>query len=363
MWRAIFTAITLLFVAAVAYVVFRVHRFSPIQRLARKHRVLAWLTAVMAVAAIELFALINQYAVIIVFLHLFAAMALCDFVAFVVRKKTRKKFGYDAQNIVAIALTAVYLGAGWFFAHHVYQTEYTFYTQKEIGADLRVVEIADVHLGKMMRGKKFAEQMKRVQATNPDVVVIAGDFVDIDTEKADVIEACRALGELETRYGVYYIFGNHDEGYYHFRDFTGEELRDELTSNGVKILEDESVLIDDRFYIVGRHDKAVRGRASIEELTSELDRSKYTIVLDHQPNDYANEAAAKVDLVLSGHTHGGHIFPAGFIGVATGINDFLYGTEKRDETNFVVSSGIAGWAIPFKTGAISEYVVIDIRKN
>ena len=99
----------------------------------------------------------------------------------------------------------------------------------------------------------------------------------------------------------------------------------------------------------------------MSELMKGLDKSKYTIVIDHQPNAYDEEADSGADLVLSGHTHGGHIFPAGQIGLLIGANDRVYGTEKRENTNFVVTSGISGWAIPFKTFTISEYVVIDIN--
>ena len=96
------------------------------------------------------------------------------------------------------------------------------------------------------------------------------------------------------------------------------------------------------------------------ELTEDLDRSRYLIVLDHQPNDYDAEAAAEVDLVLSGHTHGGHIFPAWIVDRLMHYNDQRYGIEWRGESCFIVTSGISGWAIPFKTGCFSEFVVIDI---
>ena len=105
------------------------------------------------------------------------------------------------------------------------------------------------------------------------------------------------------------------------------------------------------------------GRADAASLAAGLDPSRYIVMLDHQPNDYAAEAATPADLVLSGHTHGGHIFPAGLIGLAMGSNDRVYGTEERDGTRFVVTSGISGWAIPFKTGTFSEIVVIDIRER
>ena len=99
------------------------------------------------------------------------------------------------------------------------------------------------------------------------------------------------------------------------------------------------------------------------ELMRGLDETKYVIMLDHQPNDYAAEAEAGADLVLSGHTHGGHIFPAGLIGLWTGANDRTYGSERRGNTDFYVTSGISGWGIPFKTGCISEFVVIDIVRE
>ena len=93
---------------------------------------------------------------------------------------------------------------------------------------------------------------------------------------------------------------------------------------------------------------------------SALDSNKYSIVLDHQPSDYDAQEAAGVDLVLSGHTHGGQLFPFNYMGYWTGLDDKTYGLEKRTNTNFIVTSGISDWAIKFKTGCKSEYVVIDV---
>ena len=364
MWNLILTIIGLIGLIAVIYVARRIHRFSFIKRFGEKHKFLAWIASFLAVAAVVgLFALINLYAVVIVLLHLLFAFLLCDLVGFIVRKVSKRRFGYDFQNIAALLLAAAVLGTGWFLAHHIFETDYTFYTDKAVGDGFRIVEIADAHLGITLDGEDFAEQMERVQQTQPDVVVLVGDFVDDDTEKQDMLTACQALGKLETTYGVYFVFGNHDNGYFNYRNFTAAELRGALEDNGVTILEDESVLLNDSVYFVGRRDRSSPGRASAGDLTKGLDSSKYIVVLDHQPNDYANEAASGADLVLSGHTHGGHIFPAGLIGLATGANDRTYGTEVRGGTTFVVTSGISGWGIPFKTGTISEYVVIDVRSE
>lgn len=97
-------------------------------------------------------------------------------------------------------------------------------------------------------------------------------------------------------------------------------------------------------------------------MTKNLDKDKYTIVLDHQPNDYDAEAAARVDLVLSGHTHGGQMIPMGQLMRWFHIGgDNVYGFERLGNTNFIVTSGISDWALQFKTGTRSEYVIIDIQ--
>lgn len=358
-WWIFLAVLILLAAAGAVYLISRFRRFQPLKRLAERHRAFSWLLAAVPVAALGCFAFINVTTLVVVVLHLILIWLLCDLTAWIIKKFRKKPFRRNWSGAAALLLTALYLGAGWFFAHHIYQTDYTFSTDKDIGRQsLRIAAIADSHLGITLDGAEFAAQIERIQRTKPDLVVIVGDFVDDDTRKADMLEACRALGELETTYGVYFVFGNHDNGYFRYRDFTSQELRAALTENHVTILEDEAVLIDNCFYLIGRKDRSTPDRLEAEALISELDRSKYMILLDHQPNDYAGETAA--DLVLSGHTHGGHIFPAGPIGLAIGANDAVYGVERRENTTFVITSGLSGWAIPFKTGAISEYVVIDI---
>ncbi|MBR5732233.1 MAG: metallophosphoesterase, partial [Lachnospiraceae bacterium] len=248
----------------------------------------------------------------------------------------------------------------WIAAHHVLETDYTIVSNK-VDEPLRIALIADAHLGLTLDGEDVAKEMKKIQAADPDLVVIVGDYVDDDSNRVDTERACEALGELNTNYGVYYVFGNHDTGYYRMRDFSELDLRKMLTSNGVTILEDEAVTIGDDYVLIGRRDRSTKWRSSADTLMQGTDPEKYSIMLDHQPNDYDAEAAAGTDLVLSGHTHGGHMFPAGLVGLILKSNDKLYGLEERENTTFIVTSGISGWAIPFKTGTHSEYVIIDIQ--
>lgn len=361
-WGLLFGLLLLLAVAGMVYIVRGFHRFGFIQRIAEKNKKLSWLIACVPVFIFALMMLVSGFATIVGALHLMLFWGICDLIAFIIRKVTKGKSFRKYVGATAIVITTIYLAIGWYYGHHVFETSYSFETKKELGAaSLRIVQIADSHLGVTLDGEEFAEQMERVQRTNPDVVVVTGDFVDDDSNRDDMVRACEALGELKTSYGVYFVFGNHDKGYFEgSRDFSEDDLREELEKNNVIILDDEVVLVANQFYIIGRKDRSDSEREAIGELVNGLDNTKYMVVLDHQPNDYDNEEKAEVDLVLSGHTHGGHVFPAGYVGLLMGANDKVYGTESRGNTDFVVTSGISGWAIPFKTGAISEYVVIDI---
>ena len=360
MWFVIMGALMLIALLCCWYLLRCVHRFPVFQRLGEKKKALSWLLAALPVLALGLFARINVFALMVVILHVAAAFLLCAFLGFLIRKLTKKEIPYWIRGSAAILLAVVYLGIGWYNAHHVTETHYEIQSAKPVSQELRIVLIADSHLGITLDGEDFAREMERVQAVNPDIVVVVGDYVDDDTLKAEMVEATRALGALETTYGVYFVYGNHDEGYYQYRDFSADELRAELEKNGVTVLADESLPIGESYTLIGRRDRSMRGRADMETLTEDLDRSRYLIVLDHQPNDYDAEAAAQVDLVLSGHTHGGHIFPAWIVDRLMHYNDQRYGMEWRGESCFIVTSGISGWAIPFKTGCFSEFVVVDI---
>ncbi|MBQ7170696.1 MAG: metallophosphoesterase [Clostridia bacterium] len=359
-WIAVLAFALLLTAGALFYLLTRFRRLSFVARLGGKNRFLPWLAAVLLLAPVAAFALIGLPALVVVLLHLAVFFALSDLIALLVRRTAKHELSRDLRALLAVCLCAIYLGVGWVQAHQVALTGYTVADGKlQEGERLRVVLIADAHLGITLDGAAFAREMERVGETEPDLVVLVGDFVDDESKKEDLLAACRALGGLHPSRGVYFVYGNHDNGYYSSRDFSAADLRAALTENGVRILEDEAIFLDGGFVLIGRRDRSSRDRASVETLTAGLDPGLFSILLDHQPNDYENEAGA-VDLVLSGHTHGGHIFPAGWIGELIGANDFTYGREDRQGTTFIVTSGISGWAIPFKTGTRSEFAVIDV---
>ena len=357
MWRLFAFALIFISLLGAVYVALRCHPLDFVRALSRRHPVLAWLLCLSPLAVSACFLTFNTFTAAIVLIQFVIIWAVADLVGLLIRLLARRKFRRYYAGLSALIVTVVWLSVGWFCAHHVVLTHYTF-TSDKLTAPIRVALVADSHLGITQNGVTFTCDMERLAQENPDALLLAGDFVDDDSSREDMLAACDALGRFPAP--VYFIYGNHDKGYFNYRNFSNQELEDALQRNNVIILEDASVLFRDDLYIIGRQDRTARGRASMPALTAGLDVSKYMILLDHQPNDYANEAASGVDLVLSGHTHGGHIFPAGQIGLLMGANDRRYGTEKRGDTQFVVTSGISGWAVPFKTGCWSENVIIDI---
>lgn len=369
MWAIIFF---LLFAASITGFIYLINRFSKfcfVRRFSRGNKKIKIVisTAVLIIITASVWLTIGYMNAIISLLHLVIFWLICDLANWIIQKKLKKSFKRYYAGGFAILITLGYLSVGWFLVHHVWETDYTIETDKNVG-DLRIIQFADSHVGTTFDGEGFSEYVNQMQELNPDVVLITGDFIDDDTTKEDMILSCKALGTLETTYGVYFSFGNHDKGYYgaDYRGYSGDDLIAELEKNKVTVLEDENVLIDDRFYIVGRQDysEVERGgsRAEMGELVENLDKDKFIIVMDHQPHDYEKQAESKVDLVLSGHTHGGQLIPINFVGEwFIKANDRTYGYEKRDDTNFIVTSGISDWAIKFKTGCKSEFVVIDVK--
>ena len=367
MWILIFGIAIIAAAASFAYLCNRVYRLLPAEnRLVPKYKKrLRIFTAISAVLIVVLFfaALLGYVNAAIIIIHLTVFWLLADLIFYIVKKLSGKRL-FRLSSCVAVVTSFIYLVVGFALANNVWATRYTVYTDKNV--NLRIVMFADSHVGTTFSGAELAEYVEQMQGYNPDIVVIAGDFVDDDTSRKDMIDACKALGKLKTTYGVYYAFGNHDKGYYDNsgRGYTGNDLIAELTKNGVTVLQDD--IIDcGEFYVIGRNDKSEDerggGRKDIGDLVSGIDKDKYSIVINHQPTDYAAESKANVDLVLSGHTHGGQMIPIGLISDIFGLNDRVYGWEKRGSTNFIVTSGIADWAFKFKIGCVSEFVVIDIH--
>ena len=391
-WKVIFTVGAILTVLSIFFLWTRFCKFGIVQKIAGDRIGIRRLLGLIPVMIFGIFMALNLVNTAIVMAHMSIVWLLAELVAWIVRKLRNRKGGESGEpagksggseepegksgkstktgfrpyivGIVVLAIELCYFSVGWYQDHHVWQKDYQLVTEKDLGMEkLRIAQIADSHVGTTFDGEGFAEHLKTIQAQNPDILVITGDFVDDNTTKDDMLRCCLALAGFQCKYGVYFVFGNHDKGYFDYKNFTGELLVEALEAAGVHVLEDGVELIDDKFYIVGRKDKRDTDRVEINQIVSMLDPSKYIIILDHQPNDYTAEAATGADLVLSGHTHGGQMLEMRLVGELMGANDRTYGMEVRDKTTFIVTSGISDWTIKFKTGCRSEYVIIDVTQK
>lgn len=127
---------------------------------------------------------------------------------------------------------------------------------------------------------------------------------------------------------------------------------------GVTILLDESVKVDDSFYLVGRKDKTDSNRFSMEELLGKIDLSSPIIVMDHQPGEIKHAKMHGADLILSGHTHRGQMAPNHLI--TRKMFELDWGYMKKNQLHTIVSSGYGFWGPPLRIGSRSEIVQIDI---
>lgn len=370
------------FVAGIIYLVKQVAKFNFIHKLSRGNKRLGTLFSGLIIVLVIgivylLWGFINA---MIVLLHFVLFHLLISAIAWLCTKifhpvKTRIYY----VGIISVTLTVIYLAVGFYLAHNVWITTYELTTDKKV-PPLRIALIADSHVGTLDSGEEFAQKINMINDYNPDIVVLAGDFVDDNSPYEDTKTAAEALGNLKTKYGVYYTFGNHDKGYSgsSSRGYDAEGLTKLLTENGIKVMQDDIVYPCEGYALIGRkdrssegnstknnsvEDKTDNGRLSASKLLSQIDKNIYSVVIDHQPGDYKNEAAAGADLVLSGHTHGGQMIPITWVGVWLGMNDSVYGLKHMENTDFITTSGISDWEIHFKTGCKSEIVIIDLKNS
>ena len=220
---------------------------------------------------------------------------------------------------------------------------------------LKILMASDTHLGPIVGSNHLEKLARIVEEEKPDVVLIPGDIIDDQIETFNEENMIDIFSEMEAPFGVYASPGNHD---YYGDDL--EELEEELEDGGIRMLMDEAEEIDG-LYLVGRKDLTDDKRSSIRELVEGLDQSKPVIMLDHTPVELSQAEESGVDLILSGHTHRGQVFPGNL------ITDWIYendwGYLKKGNLHSFVSSGFGTWGPPLRIGSRSEVWVIDVNFN
>ncbi len=228
-----------------------------------------------------------------------------------------------------------------------------------IRRDLSVVMVSDIHLGTTVRSRRLQRIVARVNSLKPDLVLLAGDIVDESMTAREEERLTAAFRDVDAPLGLFGVPGNHEF-------YSGLERNlSYLRKCGIRILEDEAVVVDDSFVVVGRKDPSALPKGSSRVPIPEiLSRGEGTsgfplILLDHQPFRLEEAESAGVDLQLSGHTHAGQLFPLNLINKR--MYEQYWGYLRKGRTHYYVSSGVATWGPPVRTGSVPEIVRIRIR--
>lgn len=300
----------------------------------------------------------------VIYYHLLVITLILEFLNIWLQRFNIYRFIF-ITGILGVLVTVLCLGYGYYNIKHVVATTYDLSSDKI--DNLKIIEIADLHMSTsldVLQLQKYCDEMSEL---NADLVVLTGDIFDENTPLDDMVDASKALSTIKNKLGIYYVYGNHDNGSRNFDDvaFGPEEIKENLEKNGITVLEDEVITLD-KINIIGRKDASFWGnnpRLATSELLAmipEDKRDNYTIILDHQPLDLDENAALGIDLQLSGHTHGGQLFPMGIVQSLTS-DTLIRGQRTIHDFTAITSSGMAGWRYPIKTGAPSEYVIINVK--
>ncbi|MFD4030343.1 metallophosphoesterase [Streptomyces sp. NPDC058637] len=219
----------------------------------------------------------------------------------------------------------------------------------------RIAVVSDIHLGPILGRAHTRRIVDAINATRPDLVAVVGDLVDGSV--ADLGTAAEPLAGLEARHGSYFVTGNHEY-------FSGAaEWVDHVRELGLHPLENARVEIGG-FDLAGVNDIAGESEGQGPDFVRALgdrDRGRASVLLAHQPVVIDDAVAHGVDLQLSGHTHGGQLWPGNLLaGLA---NPTVAGLERYGDTQLYVSRGAGAWGPPVRVGAPSDITVVELASR
>ncbi|MFC9948161.1 metallophosphoesterase [Streptomyces pratensis] len=216
----------------------------------------------------------------------------------------------------------------------------------------RIAVVSDIHLGPILGSAHTRRIVDTINATRPDLVAVVGDLVDGTVE--DLGTAAEPLAGLEARHGSFFVTGNHEY-------FSGAaEWVDHVRELGLHPLENARVEIAG-FDLAGVNDIAGESEGQGPDFARALgdrDRSRASVLLAHQPVVIDDAVEYGVGLQLSGHTHGGQLWPGNML--AELANPTVAGLERYGDTQLYVSRGAGAWGPPVRVGAPSDITVVEL---
>ncbi|WP_294080154.1 metallophosphoesterase [Proteiniphilum sp. UBA5384] len=271
-------------------------------------------------------------------------------------KRQSQRFKIVTYLIPMVVVTAIMVQGRYRFMHPVVQ-QVPITINKSAGEmdSVRIAMIGDLHMGYMINRYHTKRFVDLIMAQQPDLILFVGDIIDGHIEPIVQQRMDEELSRLHAPLGVFTCTGNHE-----YRHDTEEKIQ-LLDNAGITVLRDSAVLIDSSFYVVGREDKVVPTRKPLREILSgqSVEMSRPVIVLNHTPDNLAEEADAGADIALYGHTHHGQVFPGN---IATELTfEVAHGYKKKKNTHIYVTSGIGLVGPQYRIGTVSEMVMLTVK--
>jgi len=271
-------------------------------------------------------------------------------------KITRQKYQtrISAVWITAAILLSVY---GLFEANNISVNEISIYSKKIAATNgLKVLQWSDLHLGILSSKYKFNDLIEKSKKINPDAIVITGDM--FENKVLDSEYYISKLKNFNPRYGKFFISGNHDD------HIPNSEMNDFLNKSGVINLDDDIFKINENIVLIGFKDapgwmKNSCGDDNEKKILERVDRNTFSLVLKHKPI-VSKKISGLFDLMLSGHTHNGQIFPGHIL--VRNIYEYASGLYEIKNNSFIyVNNGAGTWGPPFRIFSFPEITVFNIQ--
>jgi predicted MPP superfamily phosphohydrolase len=224
-------------------------------------------------------------------------------------------------------------------------------------AGMTIAQISDVHVGAIIGTERLEEIVDQVNTLDPDLIVITGDLVDRDAGRFSLMKA--PLRRLRSRLGVFAVTGNH-EYLANVHAAVGQ-----AGAAGIRFLRNERVTLDNGVLLYGVDDPTGRRMGhrvpEIEEVVGAEASRAIAILLYHRPVRFERAASLGIDLMLSGHTHQGQLWPLTFISRIPFPRQ--YGLFRHRGSHLFVSRGVGTWGPPMRVGAPPEVVLITLNSG
>ena len=357
-----------------------IHMIHP-EKIRFCYRILYWITGFSLLIAFVLpqsriqriFKILSNYWIGIFFCALFLAAA-GDLIGLFIPRKDQSILA--AAGVMILAAVMIFTVYGSIHARQIDTMDYAVTVDKACAGrkELKVALAADLHLGYNSGLSQVKKMVKQINRGKPDLVCIAGDIFDNEFRAVkDPEKIEKELRKIQSTYGTYACWGNHDIGEKILGGFTfgtkkapdnDRQMEEFLSRSAIRLLDDKTILIGGSFYLAGRKDPSKAGkmgeqRRNAEDLLKDCDLTKPVIVMDHEPKELKQLSEAGADLDLSGHTHDGQIFPGNLV---TGMMwENSCGYKKIGNMNSVVTSGAGVWGPPLRVGTKSEVCQITVR--